>query len=342
MHIRPITLALLGFLSSAIVSAQNAKMKTIEIPRFGLSFNFPKETVQKKLTDSTAQYFFEIFDTGGKNIGTGEFNIYPFATNVTDSNLLAQVRSQAENYKLGDSYQFVGTERKILKGIYQLIILKSLYRFNGKDFSIGREDYLYLGCKGITHIMFTIPSYNCYLTENDRALLTHNYFLWYLKNVKDRNLQISYTMPVGVFGTSPHADKNGISFRTCIKDYLTEIDLFKLTAVKGGLDAVAKAWKAKTKKARDYNNRAYLPANLKNKFVAQSYNRKINSKEFLFHEYVFKSGDNYFAAIVKNTCSDMDGCGSPLFISEVEKILDSVVSIEQKKTSDDDWDFFDF
>lgn len=341
MHNWAAPVIILLLLGAGTAGAQNAKMKTIEVPRFGLSFNFPRETVQKKLTDSTAQYYFEILDTRGKNIGTGESNFYPQAANISENDLLAQVKAQVADKGAADSYELLSTERKILKGVYQLIILKSVYRFKNNNFSIGREDYLYLGCKGIAHIMFTVPSTNCYVTEDDRFLLTHNFFKWYFKNVRDRNLQISYNMPVGVFRPVPHADKKGIAFRSCVKDYLTEADLYKLDAGKGGLDTVAKAWFAKAKKAGAYNIKSYQPVAVKNRYIAQSYNSKIKGIEYLVYEYIFKCGGHYFAAVVKSTCSDMDGCGNAQFTAEIEKMLDSVTAVEEKKNSEDEeWDLW--
>lgn len=325
--------------------AQNSKMKTIEIPKFGLKINLPKETVKQKETDSTVQYFFEIFDTGGKNIGTGVFNAYPYYANWEEESLIKTIRQNIQSAKVGNSCEILSTEKIVRKGFYRLNIIKSIYKFKDKDFTVRREDYVYKGCAGVAHYYFTIPSYNCYVTEYERGLLTHNYFHWYFPTVTDNNLNITFSMPNGVFTSSQRADKKGISLRSCIPDYRSEIDIYKPDVSGTTLSAIAQAHFAKIKKSitGTYNWNTYQPANVKNSYVVQSYNTKINGTEFLVHEYVLQTKGVTLAATVKSTCGDADQCG-PHFLPEVEKMLETVTLREPKKvTTDDDLDdYFGF
>lgn len=318
--------------------AQDSKVKKFDFPKYGISLSFPKETVKRFEKDSTAQYSFEIFDTGGSNIGSGSFNLYPYYGNWNEKELIDAVKSEIKSYKLGNSNEILSTERTVVKGIYPLTTIKSIYKFNDKNFTIGREDYVYRTCSGVVHFVFTVPSYNCYLTPNDRAVIVRNYFNWYFPKKKDDNLSITYTAPNGAFYTTTHANKKGISFISCLPDYKSEIDLYKLDEKPTYLSTAADNYFVQVKKNYPglYNLSEYKPANVTNTYLAKSFNTKINGTEFLHHVYVFKSKSTYFAAVVKSTCADLDGCG-PNFIAQVEKLLDTVESIEKKKNEDDDF-----
>lgn len=324
-------------ITTGLLSAQDGYVKEFYFPKAGLRMSYPLTAKEIRNTDSIITYTYEHFDNSGKNIGAGEVNIYPHAENWSREELIRQTKEMIKEYKMGDSYEVLNTEVKVRKGVFELVIIKSVYRFKNDANTVGREDYFYRGCKGVAHFMFLVPSYNCYLTEYRRSLITHNYFKWYNTNLKENVLNISYTYPKGLFYVNRHANNKGLAFRSCTPEYKSEIDLYKLDTTSLDLKAVAakRFSYIKSQTTGGYDWKEYSVDTLANPSKVLTHSKKIENIEYRFHEYVFKAQSNFFAVRVKSTCSDIDQCG-PNFLEEVEKIISAVHSYDTPKNKEED------
>lgn len=113
-------------------SAQNAKMKIINIPKYNFTGEFPKEGKLSKEGADFVRYTFEMHDTGGKFIGSATFTLLPNFSNWDTKEMLDQVYADIKSYKMGDECKIESTESSVARGIYHQTLVKSRYYFKDK------------------------------------------------------------------------------------------------------------------------------------------------------------------------------------------------------------------
>lgn len=330
---------LVGFQS--FNSFSNPKLKEFNFPDIGFSIRFPHETKKIEESSNLIRYHFQQFDDRGKNIGTAKFSVYPNFVNDDIENVINQIKDEIKEYKVGNSVEVKSTEKTVRKGFYQFITIHSEYFFNNETFTIKREDYLFKSCKGMVHIHFMVPSYNCYLTEYDRAVIVKNSFSWLEKDINYSSLDIKYTLPRGVFQIYNNSDNNSFTLKPCIADYKTEIEVVKHSYVNSDFSKAAENYFAEQKKNPLHQNMVpHVPTELKRENKSFAYVVKFQGQEYNILEFLIRSEGVYYTVKVVSTCSDIDGCGGPLFIPEMEKFVESIQTVVEKKEEEDDYDLF--
>lgn len=319
----------------------NPKLREFNFPDIGFSIRFPHETRKIEETTNLIRYHFQQFDDRGKNIGAAMFSVYPNFVNDDTEDVIKQIKKEINEYKVGNSVQIKSTENSVRKGFYQFITIHSEYTFNNETFTIKREDYLFKGCKGMVHIYFMVPSYNCYLTEYDRAVIVKNSFSWLEKDINRTALDIKYTIPKGVFNTYNNPDNKGFTLKPCIANYKTEIEVVKHSVTSNDFAKTAEMYFAEQKKNPLHQNMApHVPTELKRENKSFTYVVKFQDQEFNIIDFLIRSEGVYYSVKVISTCNDIDGCGGPLFIPEIEKFAESIQTVVKKNQEEDDYDGF--
>lgn len=336
--IRVFTFLLISFQSLNVFS--NPKLKEFSFPDIGFSIYFPKES-KKKIEDKiTIRYHFEQFDDKGKNIGTATFSVYPNFLNDDIQDVINQITDEIKAFKVGNSVQVKSTDRTVQKGFYEFVTIHSEYLFTNESFTIKREDYLYKGCKGLVHVSFMVPTYNCYLTQSDRDYIVNKSLKWYDKDSNKSALDIKYTLPVGVFKSYNTPDNKGFTLKPCISDYKSEIEVAKLGYTGSDFAKAAELYFAEknkdTKKYVDWGS--YKAPILKRENTAFSYEFMVQGKQYNLTEFLIRSEGVYYVVRVVSTCTDIDGCNYG-FMAEVERFIETIQTVAPKKVEEDDYDY---
>ncbi|MCB9033955.1 MAG: hypothetical protein H6553_08970 [Chitinophagales bacterium] len=333
----------------------NKKTEIINLPQFGLSFNFisnPTIDTVKENNIYRLSYYKEIFGKEGL-IGRYNVDVLPNAIQPNDSLVFDEIiNSIKQDKNLPPIIEILNKQQIVYNGFYNLFIVKSKYTNSAKNLTVFRWDFLYRTWQGVTRFSFIQNSTETYLYESRINLIAMDNFKWYDYNVVDNNLKIEFTSPRGVFQYSSVPTTNSIAFRSFLPNYNSTIDIFKLNTQTTTLNEVANEHFSKilaTNKTITLND--YLPKGTKNNYISKKYLTIINNNNYIVYEYVFKVNNDYFTATVKNNLDDVDGRGSPLFLKEVEKILDSIKPINNNQTDkkpsnnnneDDIYDYFGY